>query len=121
MEGGADIVELGIPFSDPIADGPTIQNAVSRSLANGCRPLDVIKIAQKVREKYEIPLVAMTYYNPIFRIGLRKFLHLAQGAGISGLIVPDLPSKNHTRTRQNASQMTWTLYSLHLRLLTKSD
>ncbi|MGA2783270.1 MAG: tryptophan synthase subunit alpha [Candidatus Bathyarchaeia archaeon] len=101
VDGGADIVELGIPFSDPIADGPTIQNAVSRSLAKGCRPLDVIKIAQKVREKYEIPLVAMTYYNPIFRIGLRKFLQLAQRAGISGLIVPDLPIEEaHTYRKE---------------------
>jgi tryptophan synthase alpha chain len=91
VEGGVDIVELGIPFSDPIADGPTIQSAVTRSLAKGCRPLDVIDVAQNVREKYETPLVAMTYYNPIFRIGLKKFLQLAKGAGISGLIVPDLP------------------------------
>lgn len=90
-EGGVDIVELGIPFSDPVADGPTIQNAVSRSLANGCRPMDVIKIAQEVHERYEIPLVAMTYYNPILRIGLTRFLQRARGVGISGLIIPDLP------------------------------
>lgn len=90
-DGGADIVELGIPFSDPIADGPTIQNAVSRSLANGCRPLDVIKIARKIHENNETPLVAMTYYNPILRIGLKKFMQLSRAAGISGLIVPDLP------------------------------
>lgn len=91
VEGGVDIVELGIPFSDPIADGPTIQNAVLRSLAHGCRPLDVIEIAQKIREKYQIPLVAMTYYNPIYHVGLKKFLQLARDAEISGLVVPDLP------------------------------
>jgi tryptophan synthase alpha chain len=90
-EGGADLIELGIPFSDPIADGPTIQAAVMRSLSNGCKPLDAIGIAQEVRENYDIPLVAMTYYNPIFRIGLEKFLRPARKAGISGLIVPDLP------------------------------
>ncbi|MGA3296467.1 MAG: tryptophan synthase subunit alpha [Candidatus Bathyarchaeia archaeon] len=138
VKGGADIVELGIPFSDPIADGPTIQNAVLRSLANGCRPLDVIRIAQKVRENYEIPLVAMTYYNPIFRIGLRKFLHFAQGAGISGMIVPDLPieesytykkecrandvdtiflaspSTDETRLKQIAAQTSGYLYLISL-------
>jgi tryptophan synthase alpha chain len=91
VEGGVDIVELGIPFSDPIADGPTIQNAVSRSLAHGCRPLDVITIAQKIREKYQVPLVAMTYYNPIYHVGVKKFLQLARNAEISGLVVPDLP------------------------------
>ena len=90
-EGGADLMELGIPFSDPIADGPTIQGAVVRSLSNGCKPLDVIEIAQEVHENHDIPLVVMTYYNPIFRIGLEKFLQPARKAGISGLIVPDLP------------------------------
>ena len=90
-QGGADIIELGIPFSDPIADGPTIQSAVLRSLTNGCRPLDAFQIAREVREKYPIPLVAMTYYNPVFRFGLEKFLKSASKAGISGLIVPDLP------------------------------
>jgi len=91
IEGGADIVELGIPFSDPIADGPTIQNAVTRSLAGGTRPLDALDVATSIRDEYETPLVLMTYYNPIFRVGLPKFLHLAKNSGISGLIVPDLP------------------------------
>lgn len=70
VEGGVDIVELGIPFSDPIADGPTIQNAVLRSLTGGCRPPDVFEVASTIRERYKIPLVAMTYYNPVFRIGV---------------------------------------------------
>jgi len=91
IDGGADIVELGIPFSDPIADGPTIQAAVNRSLANGTKPLDALHIARLVHEKYDTPLVLMTYYNPIFRIGLHKFLTSAGKSGISGIIVPDLP------------------------------
>jgi len=91
IDGGADIVELGIPFSDPIADGPTIQAAVNRSLANGTKPLDSLHIARLVHEKYDTPLVLMTYYNPIFRIGLHKFLTSAGKSGISGIIVPDLP------------------------------
>ncbi len=91
VEGGTDIIELGIPFSDPIADGPVIQNAVSRSLANGARPLDALDVARMVREKYDTPLVLMTYFNPVFRVGLPKFLKLAKKSGISGIIVPDLP------------------------------
>ena len=91
IEGGVDIVELGIPFSDPIADGPTIQNAVLRSLTGGSKPVDAFEIASRVRDKHEIPLVAMTYYNPIFRIGLTRFLRLSREVGISGLIIPDLP------------------------------
>ena len=91
VEGGADIIELGIPFSDPIADGPTIQNAVSRSLASGARPLDALEAARDIHERYDTPLVLMTYFNPIFRSGLSRFLNLARKSGISGVIVPDLP------------------------------
>jgi len=91
IEGGADIIELGIPFSDPIADGPTIQAAVMRSLASGTKPLDALEIARAVREKHDTPLVLMTYFNPIYRVGLQKFLSLAKNSGISGIIVPDLP------------------------------
>jgi tryptophan synthase alpha chain len=91
IEGGADIIELGIPFSDPIADGPTIQNAVSRSLMSGTRPLDALRIARTIGEMYDNPLVLMLYYNPILRFGLPKFLNLAKKAGISGIVVPDLP------------------------------
>ncbi len=91
IEAGADIIELGIPFSDPIADGPTIQNAVMRSLASGARPLDALDVARTIREKYDSPLVLMTYFNPIYRVGLSKFLREAKNSGISGIIVPDLP------------------------------
>ena len=91
VEGGVDMVELGIPFSDPIADGPTIQNAVLRSLAGGCKPPDVFEVASTIRDNHTIPLVAMTYYNPVFRLGISRFLKLGRKSGISGLIIPDLP------------------------------
>jgi len=91
IEGGADMVELGIAFSDPIADGPTIQAAVKRSLTSGARPLDAVSVARTINEEHDSPLVLMTYYNPIFRVGLPKFLALARKSGISGMIVPDLP------------------------------
>jgi len=91
IKGGADIIELGIPFSDPIADGPTIQNATTRSLESGVRPLDALEIARTIHEKYDTPLVLMSYFNPIYRVGLQKFLTLTKNSGISGIIVPDLP------------------------------
>jgi tryptophan synthase alpha chain len=93
IESGADIVELGVPFSDPIADGPIIQNAVMCSLANGSRPLDALEIANSVHEKYDTPLVLMSYFNPIYRVGLQRFLKLARNSGISGIIIPDLPAE----------------------------
>jgi tryptophan synthase alpha chain len=100
IDGGADIIELGIAFSDPIADGPTIQSAVGRSLASGTRPLDAFKIAQTINDQYNTPLVLMTYYNPVFRFGLSKFLQLANDSKISGLIVPDLPVEEAAEYRK---------------------
>ncbi len=91
IKGGADIIELGIPFSDPIADGETIQNASKHSLAMGARPRDALEVARTVLEKNDTPLVLMTYYNPIFRLGLPNFLKSAKDSGISGMIIPDLP------------------------------
>jgi tryptophan synthase alpha chain len=92
IEGGADIIELGIPFSDPIADGPTIQNAVSRSLLAGAEPLDAMRAARVILEGHpDTPIVLMTYFNPIFRLGPSRFLQLARASGVSGIIVPDLP------------------------------
>ncbi|HUK50306.1 MAG TPA: tryptophan synthase subunit alpha [Terriglobales bacterium] len=91
VEGGADVIELGIAFSDPIADGPTIQSAVGRSLASGTKPQDVFKIARTIRQQYDVPLVLMTYFNPVFRFGLSKFLKLAKESNVSGMIVPDIP------------------------------
>ncbi len=89
VTGGADIIELGFPFSDPVADGPTIQAAGQRALAAGMdtqRYFELVK-ALDVR----IPLVCMTYYNPVFRYGVEKFVEGAAEAGISGLIIPDIP------------------------------
>ena len=105
IEGGADIVELGIAFSDPIADGPTIQSAVGRSLASGTRPVDAFKIARTINERYDTPLVLMTYYNPIYKFGLSKFLQLAKDSKISGLIVPDLPVEEADEYRKECSAL----------------
>jgi tryptophan synthase alpha chain len=91
IKGGVDILELGLPFSDPIADGPTIQAAGVRALAAGTTPLKVLEIAKQVKQLHDVPIVVMTYYNPLFRIGLDKFMASAEESMVDGLIVPDLP------------------------------
>ena len=91
VNGGADIVELGIPFSDPIADGPTIQAATVRALKAGTTSRKVLKICEEIKEENSVPIVILTYYNPIFRIGLECFFETAKACGVDGLIVPDLP------------------------------
>ena len=90
-EAGCDIVELGIPFSDPLADGTTIQEASSRALQAGVTPKTCLEVAGRLREKVDVPLVFMTYYNPVLHYGLGSFCSACTSAGIDGLIVPDLP------------------------------
>ena len=90
-ESGCDIVELGIPFSDPMADGATIQRASFKALENGVTTSLCLDIAKKLSKKTSIPLVFMTYFNPIFQYGLEKFCHDCVASGIDGLIVPELP------------------------------
>jgi tryptophan synthase alpha chain len=103
IEGGADIIELGIPFSDPIADGPIIQNAVSQALTGGTKPSDAFQVAQKVSEEFETPLVLMTYFNPVFRIGTSKFMDIARKSGVSGVIIPDLPVEEGQDYKKHSS------------------
>jgi tryptophan synthase alpha chain len=91
IRGGIDILELGLPFSDPIADGPTIQAAGVRALAAGTTPMKVLEIAEQIKNQHDIPIVIMTYYNPIFRIGLENFLSSAKDHKVDGFIIPDLP------------------------------
>ena len=88
---GCDIVELGIPFSDPLADGATIQNASFTALHNGVTPRVCFETASEIRNLTAIPLVFMSYYNPVFAYGLERFTDNCVRAGIDGLIIPDLP------------------------------
>jgi len=88
---GCDIVELGIPFSDPLADGATIQKASFHALENGVTPKVCLEVATKLRQKVDVPLVFMTYFNPVFHYGLEEFCSDCAGAGVDGLIIPDLP------------------------------
>jgi tryptophan synthase alpha chain len=87
----ADILELGIPFSDPIADGTTIQAAGTRALRAGMRPAHIFGIIAAIRAETGIPIVVMSYYNPILRFGVDRFLEKLAGVGGDGIIVPDLP------------------------------
>ncbi len=92
IEAGADILEVGVPFSDPVADGPTIQVAHEKAVKDGITPVNVFDLTKKIKEEFpNVPLIAMTYYNPIFVIGEEKFCSMAKEAGIDGFIVPDLP------------------------------
>lgn len=88
---GCDMVELGIPFSDPLADGITIQKASFQALQNGITPKICLEIARQLRERVDIPLVFMTYFNPVFVYGLEEFCRDCARSGIDGLIIPDLP------------------------------
>lgn len=88
---GADLIELGVPFSDPLADGPTIQKAALRALDHGASLKKIIDMVEKVRPQVSVPLVLMSSYNPIFVFGEEGFVKAASRAGVDGLIVPDLP------------------------------
>jgi len=88
---GCDIIELGIPFSDPLADGATIQRASYEALRQGIDPEVCFEVAQELRRQVEIPLVFMTYYNPVLRFGPEQFCSKCAEVGIDGLIIPDLP------------------------------
>lgn len=89
---GADVVELGIPFSDPLADGPTIQKASERALAGGVQLVHVLDLIENHRHEVEIPIILMGYYNPILSSGTDSFVKRAARIGVDGLIVPDLPA-----------------------------
>ena len=88
---GCDLIELGAPFSDPLADGPTIQKAAIRSLRNHTSVSDVLSLVADVRKESKIPLILMTYYNLIFKYGEERFVNDAVSAGLDGIILPDLP------------------------------
>jgi tryptophan synthase alpha chain len=93
---GCDLVELGIPFSDPLADGTTIQRASYQALQHGVTPELCLKVASKLRAKVDIPLVFMTYFNPVLSYGVKDFCKDCAQAGVSGLIIPDLPPEEGT-------------------------
>ena len=90
-EAGANAIEIGVPFSDPIAEGPVIEAADERALRAGCTVEKLFGLVSRVRSTIEIPLLFMTYFNPVFAYGVEKFTERCAESGVDGLIVPDLP------------------------------
>ncbi len=102
--GGVDIIELGMPFSDPMADGPVIQKASERALKHGTTLGDVIGLAKKIRQKSEIPLLLMGYYNPVYHYGLKSFVKDAKEAGVDALLIVDLPPEESADLKKLCDQ-----------------
>ncbi|OGX29084.1 MAG: tryptophan synthase subunit alpha [Omnitrophica WOR_2 bacterium RIFCSPHIGHO2_02_FULL_67_20] len=110
QEAGADVIEVGIPFSDPLADGPVIQAASSRALARGATPPRVLDAVASVRGQLRVPVVALTYWNPVLSFGpggapeaVRAFARSARTSGLAGVIVPDLPVEESLLLRRSTS------------------
>jgi tryptophan synthase alpha chain len=116
---GCDIIELGIPFSDPIADGTTIQEASYRALQQGITPKLCLEIASKLRQQVTVPLIFLTYYNPVYRFGLESFCQALASAGVDGLIIPDLPPEEGTELEQATQEQQLDL--IYLLSPTSSD
>jgi len=112
QEKGADLIELGIPYSDPLADGPIIQLSASRALKAGTTLKKVIQLLASLKDKLHIPVILFTYFNPILNFGLENFCELASKAGVAGLIIPDLPLEEACKFSEIISS-----YSIDLILL----
>jgi tryptophan synthase alpha chain len=110
QDAGADVIEIGIPFSDPLADGPVIQAASARALARGTTPPRVLDAVASVRGRLRVPVIALTYWNPVLAFAadgagqaVRAFTRAARASGLSGMVVPDLPVEESRVLRQSAS------------------
>jgi tryptophan synthase alpha chain len=110
IKGGADIIELGFPFSDPLADGPVIQNASMVSLNNGTKINRFFNIVKKIRKETDIPLVLMTYTNILYHKGYPKFIAEAKNAGIDGFILPDMSIEESKEYLESAKNMADTIF-----------
>ena len=111
-EEGADLIEIGIPFSDPTAEGPVIQNAIETALSQGLTTDDVFDMVARIREKIDIPLVFMTYANIVYGYGTERFMEKSEQSGIQGLILPDVPFEEKEEFSQLAHQHDIELISL---------
>jgi tryptophan synthase alpha chain len=106
IESGADIIEIGLPFSDPIADGPMIQEASFIALTHGITPDKALEIVKDIRQEFpNIPIVAMTYSNILLKVGFRKFMRKAKQSGIDGFILPDMPIEESDKYVKEASRL----------------
>ena len=111
-KGGCDLIEIGIPFSDPIAEGPVIQEADLRALASGTTTDKVFDLTKKLSERVDIPLVYMTYLNVLFKYGYDKFFQNSKDVGVSGVIVPDLPYEEKDEVQSVADKYDIDVISL---------
>ncbi|MGB2869317.1 MAG: tryptophan synthase subunit alpha [Bacteroidota bacterium] len=103
-QSGADMIELGIPFSDPLADGPTIQHSSEIAIKNGASIPTIFSVVREFRKKGEVPILLMGYINPILRFGIERFVKECSAAGVDGLIVPDLPPEEASALQQASSK-----------------
>lgn len=101
---GADLIELGIPFSDPLADGPTIQYASNVAIDNGITMKKIFEMVKEVRKKSQIPIILMGYINPVFRLGVEEFCSEAEKSGVDGLIIPDAPIEESSIISESAGK-----------------
>lgn len=104
IEAGADLVEVGIPFSDPIAEGPVIQEADIRALESGMTTDKVFELVKEIRKDYDTPIVFMTYANPVFHYGTEKFFKNASESGADGIIIPDCPYEERHEFDETAAK-----------------
>ncbi len=111
-QGGADIIELGMPFSDPLADGATVQHAGQIALDRGMTISGCMEVARQIAEQADVPLILMGYYNPILAYGLKRFCKAARQSGVCGLIIPDLPPEEAIPLREAAMEQGLTLIFL---------
>lgn len=116
---GATVVEIGVPFSDPLADGPVIQNCYTKALNDGVKLKDVFESVKKLRKVSDVPVVIMVYFNIVYCTGIDTFLKEAQEAGVDGLIVPDIPLEE--RGELNESCMNHGIYLIPLVARTSKD
>src|SRR5262249_40451198 len=96
------ILEIGIPFSDPIADGPVIQTSSHRALSRGANPSRILQQTRQLSKSVDIPIVLLTYYNPVLASGLDDFMTMARNSGVNGVVIPDLPAEESSQLVQAA-------------------
>lgn len=112
VSAGADLIEIGIPFSDPVAEGPVIQESSQKALAAGTNLDNIFELIRKVRKTVSIPLVFMTYVNPVFRYGYDNFFKQCSVTGIDGIIIPDLPFEEKNEISEYAKKYDIKIISL---------
>ncbi|MDR0561542.1 MAG: tryptophan synthase subunit alpha [Spirochaetaceae bacterium] len=112
VSAGADLIEIGIPFSDPIAEGPVIQQANIRALSAGAKLSGIFSMVEGLRRKIETPLVFLTYFNPVFHLGCRRFFNECAKTEVDGIIIPDLPFEEQPEVRDAAASQGVEVISL---------